>query len=100
MNRNIPKFYVCNEMQKLRDGLTERGIEWKDSTQKEPAYWICQTHYKYNKNEWSVIHGFGSYGGFSHFSKDAALLECMCGGNEPVGWLTAADVFKMMEVDE
>lgn len=97
MNRNIPKFYVCEEMQKLRDGLTARGIEWKDSTQRGPAYWICRTHYKHNKNKWSVVHGFGTYGGFSHFSKDAQLLECMYGGNEPIGWLTAAEVFKLMD---
>lgn len=90
-------FYVCEEMQKLRNGLTARGIEWKDASEKNPAYWICRTHYTHNKSKWSVVHGFGTYGGFSSFSEDSKLLECMAGMNEPVGWLTAADVFEMME---
>ena len=96
MNRNVPEFYVCEEMQKLRDGLDERKIPWKDLTDKD-GLWICRTHFRINGDRWSVVHGFGTYGGFSHFSKDSKLLECMAGKMDPVGWLTASDVFKMME---
>jgi len=96
MNRNIPKFYVCEEMQKLRDGLDERKIPWKDLTDKD-ALWICRTHFWIKGDRWSVVHGYGSYGGFSIFEKDKQLLECMYGGNEPDGWLTADEVLKMVD---
>ena len=96
MNRNIPKFYVCEEMQKLRDGLDERKIPWKDLTDND-GLWICRTHFRIKGDLWSVVHGYGSYGGFSSFEKDKQLLECMYGGNEPDGWLTAAEVLKMVD---
>lgn len=97
MNRNVPEFYVCEEMQKLRDGLTARGIEWKDETEKGPVYWICRTHYTHNKSKWSVIHGFGTYGGFSHFSKDGKLELLVGLYGEPIGQLTADKVFRLMD---
>lgn len=96
MNRNIPKFYVCEEMQKLRDGLDERKIPWKDLTDKD-GLWICRTHFRIKGDHWSVVHGYGSYGGFNSFEKDKQLLECMYGGNEPDGWLTADEVLKMVD---
>lgn len=96
VNRNIPKFYVCEEMQKLRDGLDERKIPWKDLTDKD-GLWICRTHFRIKGDSWSVVHGYGSYGGFNSFEKDKQLLECMYGGNEPDGWLTAAEVLKMVD---
>lgn len=96
MNRNIPKFYICDEMQKLRDGLDERNIPWNDLTDKDDL-WICRTHFWIKGDRWSVIHGFGSYGGFNSFEKDKQLLECKYGGNEPIGWLTADEVLKMVD---
>ena len=96
MNRNIPKFYICDEMQKLRDGLDERNIPWMDLTDKY-GLWICRTHFVIKGDRWSVIHGHGSYGGFNSFEKDKQLLECMYGGNEPIGWLTADEVLKMVD---
>ena len=97
-----PDFYVCSEMKKLREGLTKRGIEWKDMTQYGPPrheeLWICRTKYDYHEKTWSVIHGFGTYGGFSHFVHDCGKLELMVGlYGEPIGRLTAAEVFKLMD---
>lgn len=83
-------------MQKLRDGLDERKIPWKDLTDKDDS-WICRTHFWIKGDFWSVIHGFGSYGGFNSFEKDNQLLECKYGGNEPIGWLTADEVLKMVD---
>lgn len=59
-----------------------------------------RTKFMANGCEWSVIHGYGSYGGFNHFDPDAGLLEvmaqCVNDGN-PVGWLTAEQVLKMVD---
>ena len=96
MNRNITNFYVCEEMQKLRDGLDERKIPWKDLTDQDNL-WICRTHFLIKGDRWSVIHGYGSFGGFNSFEEDKQLLECMCGENEPIGWLTADEVLKMVD---
>ena len=97
-----PDFYVCEEMKKLREGLTKRGIKWNDMTQYGPPgheeLWICRTKFEYHGNMWSVIHGFGTYGGFSHFVHDCGKLELRVGlYGEPIGRLTAAEVFKLMD---
>lgn len=97
-----PSFYVCEEMKKLREGLTKRGIKWNDMTQYGPPgheeLWICRTKFEYHGNMWSVIHGFGTYGGFSHFMHDCSKLELMVGlYEEPIGRLTAAEVFRLMD---
>lgn len=94
---------ICDEMKKLREGLDERHIPWEDKSDDDNGggYWICRTHFRFNGNRWSVINGFGTYGGFHSFTwKNNELLECMTGNEEPVGWLMAKDVFEMMEVEE
>ena len=97
-------YYICEEMQKLRDGLDARGIPWIDHSETGDSgsgYWMCRTRFEYNDTIWSVIHGYGSYGGYDVFcKKDSELLECMCdlvNDGEPEGHLTADDVFKLME---
>ena len=98
---NLPTFYVCEEMKKLRDGLKEREISWIDKSDdyNHREHWVCRTHFMYNGDRWSVIHGYGTYGGFDHYSINRELLECQCGDlSEPIGFLTAADVFRIMDV--
>lgn len=97
-----PIFYVCAEMKKLREGLTKRGIEWKDMTQYGPPgheeLWICRTTFEYHGKTWSVLHGFGTYGGFSHYIHDDCKLELMVGlYSGPIGRLTAEKVFRLMD---
>lgn len=42
---------VCEEMQKLRKMLDEKGIEWRDNSEvmsesKEWPMWICRTYFE------------------------------------------------------
>lgn len=99
MNRNIPKFYVCDEMQKLRAGLNQREVAWEDATDKGTAeFWICRTYFKIDGKRWSVVHGYGTYGGFSHFYKDKGLLEYWARQDaEPIGWTTAAVILERVD---
>lgn len=93
------KFFVCKEMQALRDWLDKEGIAWEDKSADYGETWICRTHFWVGGNKWSVINGYGSYGGYDPLlDRDERLLECMRSEmDEPEGWLTAADVIKMME---
>ena len=93
-----------NEMQKLRTMLTDMGIKWKDAScimpQDEvergikllgvPAMFIdstiYRTHFDFDGTHYSVICGYGTYGG------EKGLLEMMANGTEPTGWLTAEDI--------
>lgn len=100
----MDNYYICEEMQKLRTGLDTRGIPWVDCSEFGSSginFWMCRTRFEHNGAIWSVIHGYGSYGGYDICSeKDSKLLECMSGlinGGEPEGYLTADDVFKLME---
>lgn len=100
------EFTVCEEMQKLRDKLDKNNIPWEDvsddMSRKGFDYWICRTHFKYKNYKWSVIHGYGTYGGIMPFATNhfGMLLEVMsnavnCG--EPIGSCTADEVWEMME---
>ena len=98
---------VCEEMQKLRKMLDEKGIEWHDdsdvmSEDKNWPMWICRTHFEYNGLKISVVNGFGTYGGWFGANpgmtedKNMGLLELMIGDNEPVGWLKAEDIMEIL----
>jgi len=92
---------VCEEMQKLRDYLDSKKIEWIDKSDDWEMGWICRTHFDYKGNHWSVINGLGTYGGFyinekSNYGVLELMVDCVNGG-EPVGYLKAEDVIKYME---
>ena len=95
---------VTKEMKLLRDALTAKGIEWADkSSTKIADHWICRTHYSYGGYTWSVIHGYGTYGGIGvyPYEEDEGLLECMTSKDGDVkGYLTAENVLALMEADD
>lgn len=97
------KFRVCEEMQVLRDWLTKNNITWYDVSSNPQGIddcWICRTHFWLNGNKWSVVHGFGTYGGFSSIDKDFSLLELMAtpiNDGDPVGYLTGKQVIEYIE---
>lgn len=96
----MKKFEICEEMNILREYLSGHHIDWVDASSREEEYWMCRTRFIYKGAGWSVIHGFGSYGGFSHVGKDRGLLELMSNKvdeGEPVGFLKAADIIKYIE---
>ena len=108
---------MCEEMKKLRKELDRMGVKWKDVSSITPetvieemvskgidrAYadtTMFRTHFEYGGYKFSVIHGYGSYGGKDAFTgHDSGLLECMTeaiNGGEPVGFLTASEVLNIM----
>lgn len=94
---------ITKEMVKFRKMLDDEGIEWKDASSLD-MYPMWRTHFDYRGYWWSVIHGYGSYGGFNSFECiDKGLLEVMSeaiNGGEPVGWLTAEQVMAYVRGDD
>ena len=89
---------MCKEMTKLREALTANDIIWTDASD-EGLLPITRTHFEYKDYKWSVIHGFGTYGGWSHLEPDAGLLEIMSNAvddGNPMGWLTAEEVMDLV----
>lgn len=90
------------EMKKLRELLDAEGIEWKDRSNGERD--IDRTHFWFRKYHWSVVNGYGSYGGYiGSSSRNEGLLEMMSGavnGGDPIGWLTAEEVMKFVKGEE
>ncbi len=99
---------VCKEMQKLRDILAEKDIDWIDASEELHHdfidWWICRTHFNYGKYHVSVINGRGIYGGFSCDERyNEGLLEMMTSAvnkGDPVGHLTADEAMKLLEKGE
>lgn len=97
---------MVEEMTKLRKLLTEQGIEWHDSsTPPEYPIQIDRTHFDYEGYSWSVINGFGTYGGIGIFrnKKNMGLLELMSNAindGEPIGYLTAENVMELVSEDK
>ena len=85
------------EMKKLRTLLDAENIEWEDKSDNIIIYPICRTHFSYNGQRWSVIHGYGSYGGYSSFSTDRGLLEAYNFNDKLIGYLTAEEVMQYVK---
>jgi hypothetical protein len=80
---------MVEEMVKLRQMLNEHHIKWVDKSDMQ----IDRTHFYYRGFHWSVVNGYGTYG------EDEGLLELMSNavnGGEPIGYLTADEVMKMV----
>ena len=92
---------VANQMQQLRAYLDNRGIAWIDKSDDFDSLWICRTHFEFMNYNWSVINGYGTYGGINAGCKyNNGLLELMVScvnGGEPIGDLTANDIISIME---
>lgn len=108
---------ICDEMIKLRNLLSKKGIEWQDvsTIQKEEIAerlsaesgiekeffdtTIYRTHFDYKGSHYSVINGLYTYGGYEPFEKkNYGLLELMRDDNDPVGWLTAQEIIDSLEM--
>lgn len=89
----------CPEMQKFRAMLDRRGIEWEDRSENGFCP-IVRTHFWYKDNLWSVIHGYGSFGGYDSLTgQDSQLLEVYDFGMSKDGsWglLTAEEAEKLI----
>ena len=94
-----PKVYVCPEMQKLRDILVQKGIEFYDGSSAETQ--VCQTLIHFNHKKYSVINGFGTEGGKKKIdSPNYGCLELWdyTNKNHPAGWLSAENVLEKIGI--
>lgn len=97
---------MCPEMLKLRDMLDKLNIDWEDDsdplTPDTIECRIYRTHFYKNCDRYSVVYGFGTYGGWNRLfgKEDPKLLELMINDEEPTGWHTAADVINIMKERE
>lgn len=99
---------MTEEMAKFRKLLNDNMVPWHDASkinQFEAPYAPCntdiyRTHFEWRGYKWSVINGFGSYGGWNSIDqKNKGLLELMSeavNGGEPVGYLTADEAIKLV----
>lgn len=106
---------MCEEMKKLRAELDKRGIPWEDRSTSTPDEvihaWIAEgfeekyvdvtvhrTRFAVGENEYSVINGYCTYGGFDPCIGDnLGLLECMVSGNGVIGYLSVEDVINIFD---
>lgn len=94
---------ICPEMLKLRDILDEMNIDWTDDSDSlTPTTIECRiyrTTFYLNGDRYSIVYGFGTYGGWNRFSEkvDPQLLELMINHEEPTGWHTAEDIISIMK---
>lgn len=97
-----PILFPSPEMERLRMLLDYNGLVWADkSDNKIPEMAIERTHLYFGGVLCSIIHGYGTYGGYNTFTgHDEGLLELMCekvNDGEPLGELTADDVIVIIE---
>lgn len=86
-------------MELLRKILDDNDIEWHDASDMD-AHPITRTHFNYRGHDWSVIHGYGTFGGYSRFGHDDGLLELMSDAvneGEPIGYLTALEALNYIK---
>ena len=89
------------EMHKLRQLLNESGIAWEDCSTGPDVYLpIDRTHFEHGGFSWSVVNGYGSYGGWDYMrTKNEGFLEVMSNAlndGDPLGWLTAEEVMDLV----
>lgn len=88
---------MCEEMIKLRKWLDKQGIKWWDKSETyDERFFIHRTKFIVDDREFSVINGYGTYGGISsQYRKNVGLLEMWVDyKGEPKGYLTADDVIR------
>ena len=90
---------ICEEMKKFRELLDQNGIEWIDHSEAlDTERYICRTRPK-NHERWSVINGFGTYGGYIFDEKNEGLLEVMV-DDKVIGQLNAEKAYMLVETIE
>ena len=85
------------EMIKFRNLLDQNDIKWID---KSDEGFIDRTHFHYRNYFFSVVNGFGTYGGINCLTgKNMGMLELMSNcinGGEPIGSLTADEAIEIV----
>lgn len=89
--------YPCKEMAQLRNYLDYLGIDWEDNSSTGSLDVVVErTRFEIRGSLVSIIHGYGTYGGYDVYSqRDEGLLEIMTelyNNGEPEGSLSAEEV--------
>lgn len=91
----------CYELNKLKDYLDTRRIKYAIKSDPETAHYrIERIHFMINDYRWSVIHGYGTYGGLDPLTgEDKGLLELYTTQiqPDPFGCLTCAELIELIE---
>lgn len=91
---------MVSEMIKLRELLDRNNIQWHDDSEKGSTFFMDRTHFWYRNYKWSIINGYGSFGGYDPLRNiNYGLLELMSNainGGEIVGELTAEEAIKIV----
>lgn len=91
----------CYELNKLKTYLDKHEIKYVIKSDPETAHYrIERVHFNINGYKWSVIHGYGTYGGFDPFTgEDKGLLELYTTQiqPDPFGCLTCTEVIDLIE---
>lgn len=100
--KNTQEYIMCHELEKLTKMLDEKGIEWSDRSSGEGETRIWRVHFRTSPHKrWSAINGFCTYGGLKSIQGqdiNYGLIELwdFTKKNDPVGWLTAEDVMRIV----
>lgn len=93
------------EMQRLRDMLDKRGIEWSDRSDDRYEFWYMSEYASYGYDRiWrtrfdTVMHSYSVICGYGTYGREYDLLECMVDSNEPEGDMTADDVMSLVDAE-
>lgn len=89
----------CPELEKLKTWLDGQGIKYTCPDTDDDPFSIARVHFSIRKTRYSVIHGYGTYGGEYCYDADRGLLELMVGEKDPVGYLTAEEVIEIVNTE-
>lgn len=91
---------MVSEMIKLRELLNRNSIQWHDNSEKDSIFFMDRTLFWYRDYKWSIINGYGSYGGYDPLRNinygQLELMSNAVNGGEPVGELTADEAIKIV----
>lgn len=94
--------FNCVELENLKKILDDKKIEWFDMSEynsiDDVDLSIERIHIFQKNIHFSIVNGFGTYGGYRTFdNKNLGLLELYGTGiDDPIGFLTAEEAFEKM----
>jgi len=91
---------MVEEMRKFRELLNASDIRWEDDSYQVGEYSMTVTRVRIGRKAWTIINGFGSFGGLNpRTGVNHGMLEIWDGTvkNQPEGWLTAEQAIQKIK---
>lgn len=86
----------CEELKKLKEYLKSKNIPYT-TPNTDGDYPINRVKFNIGINNFSVINGYGTYGGFDAvYKENQGLLEIMINDNNVIGCLTCESVINII----